>query len=223
MMLRESVGFFMEILAPAGGFEALKAAVNAGADAVYFGGSLFNARHSAENFNRVEMEKAVDFLHARGRRAYITFNILIAPEEVTDALQYAGFLREIGADALIVQDLGLLSLIRSGLPDLPVHASTQMTVHDSGGVRFLEDLGVARVVLARELSYNDIKKISNECQTELEVFVHGALCVAYSGGCLFSSMVGGRSGNRGRCAQPCRLEYELFHDGKALPDRKSVV
>ena len=187
----------MEVLAPAGGWEALKAAVNAGADAVYFGGSFFNARHYAENFDRQELEKAVDYLHARGRRAYITFNTLIAPAEMAEALQYAVFLRGIGADAVIVQDLGLLGQIQTGMPDLPVHASTQMTVHDAGGVQFLEDLGVSRVVLARELSYEEIKQIAVECHAELEVFVHGALCVAYSGGCLFSSLVGGRSGNRG--------------------------
>ncbi|HHZ20593.1 MAG TPA: U32 family peptidase [Firmicutes bacterium] len=207
----------MEVLAPAGGWEALKAAVNAGADAVYFGGSFFNARHYAENFDRQELEKAVDYLHARGRRAYITFNTLIAPAEMAEALQYAVFLRGIGADAVIVQDLGLLGQIQTGMPDLPVHASTQMTVHDAGGVQFLEDLGVSRVVLARELSYEEIKQIAVECHAELEVFVHGALCVAYSGGCLFSSLVGGRSGNRGKCAQPCRLTYELWQDGKALP------
>lgn len=206
----------MEILAPAGDWEALVAAVSAGADAVYLGGKAFNARQSAANFDRPEMGKAADYLHLRGRRLYVTFNTLIAQDELVEALNYAAFLREIGADAVIMQDLGVLSLIRELLPDLPVHASTQMTVHDIGGVHFLENLGVNRVVLARELGLEDIRTIRQNCKAELEVFVHGALCISYSGACLFSSMIGGRSGNRGRCAQPCRLEYELLRDGSPV-------
>lgn len=208
----------MEILAPAGEWDALTTAVNAGADAVYLGGKAFNARQSAANFDDVNLEKAVDYLHVRARRLYVTLNTLIANDELEEALKYAAFLREIGVDAVIVQDMGLLKLIRETLPDLPVHASTQMTVHDLGGVKFLEELGVRRVVLARELGLDDIHAISSACQAELEVFVHGAICISYSGACLFSSMVGGRSGNRGRCAQPCRLEYELLKDGKQVTD-----
>lgn len=210
----------MEILAPAGEWEALTAAVNAGADAVYLGGKMFNARQSAANFDQQLLERATDYLHARARRIYVTFNTLIAGDEMEDALKYAAFLREIGVDAVILQDLGLLKLIRETLPDLPVHASTQMTVHSPEGVKFLEEFGVRRVVLARELALADIRSIAERCRAELEVFVHGALCISYSGACLFSSMVGGRSGNRGRCAQPCRLEYELLRNGEPIATKQ---
>lgn len=210
----------MELLAPAGDWDAMVAAINAGADAVYLGGKDFNARQSAANFDRESLKKAVEYLHLRGRRLYVTFNTLVAQHELADALEYAAFLRNIGVDAVIVQDIGMLSLIRELLPDLTIHASTQMTVHSPDGVRFLERLGVARVVLARELSMDDIKAISQSCQAELEVFVHGALCISYSGACLFSSMIGGRSGNRGRCAQPCRLEYELLKDGHPVANER---
>jgi putative protease len=206
----------MEILAPAGGWEAMIAAVNAGADAIYLGGKEFNARQSAANFDREALQKAVDFLHVRGCRMYVTFNTLVAPEELEAALEYAAYLRQIGVDAIILQDLGLLRLIHETLPDLGIHASTQMTIHDLSGVKFLQEFGVRRVVLAREMNLKDIRAISTECDAELEVFVHGALCVSYSGACLFSSMVGGRSGNRGRCAQPCRLEYELLRNGEPV-------
>ncbi|MBA2133621.1 DUF3656 domain-containing U32 family peptidase [Capillibacterium thermochitinicola] len=209
-----------ELLAPAGDWETLKVAVAAGADAVYVGGKLFSARQYATNFDRDELAKAADYLHLRGRKLYITVNTLIKQEEIDDLLDYINFLSAIGADAVILQDLGALYLIRTYWPQLPVHASTQMTVHDGAGVRLLKSLGVERVILARELSWEEIKAIHEESQVEIEVFVHGALCVAYSGACLFSSLVGGRSGNRGRCAQPCRLTYTLYQTtgrGRAVP------
>lgn len=202
--------FLPELLAPAGDWETLKVGVAAGADAVYVGGKLFSARQFATNFDRDELAKAADYLHLRGRKLYVTVNTLIKQEEIDDLLDYINFLSQIGTDAVILQDLGALYLIRTYWPQLPVHASTQMTVHDGAGARFLQKLGVDRVILSRELSWEEIKTIHEENQVELEVFVHGALCVAYSGACLFSSLVGGRSGNRGRCAQPCRLTYTLY-------------
>ncbi len=205
-----------ELLAPAGDWETLKVAVAAGADAVYLGGKSFSARQYAPNFGQEELSRAADYLHLRGRKLYVTVNTLIKQEELDELLSFIAFLYQIGTDAVIVQDLGVLSLIRENWPSFPVHASTQMTVHDSAGARFLQNLGVARVILARELSFEEIKAIKQNCQVELEVFVHGALCVAYSGACLFSSLIGGRSGNRGRCAQPCRLTYTLLQDGVEL-------
>ena len=200
-----------ELLAPAKDWDTLKVAVAAGADAVYVGGKLFSARQFATNFDRQELTAAADYLHLRGRKLYVTVNTLIKQEEIEGLLDYINFLTQIGTDAVILQDLGALHLIRTYWPDLPVHASTQMTIHDHPGVRFLQNLGVERVILSRELSWPEIKDIHEKNQVELEVFVHGALCVAYSGACLFSSLVGGRSGNRGRCAQPCRLTYTLYH------------
>lgn len=200
-----------EILAPAKDWDTLKVAVAAGADAVYIGGKQFNARQFATNFDRQELSTAADYLHLRGRKLYVTVNTLIKQEEIDDLLDYLNFLAQIGTDAVIIQDLGALHLIRTYWPDLPIHASTQMTIHDHAGAHFLQKLGVERVILARELSWSEIKAIHEKNQVELEVFVHGALCVAYSGACLFSSLVGGRSGNRGRCAQPCRLTYTLYH------------
>ena len=209
-----------ELLAPAGAWETMKVAVAAGADAVYVGGKFFSARQYATNFDHDELAKAADYLHLRGRKLYVTVNTLIKQEEIEDFLDYINFLSAIGADAVILQDLGALYLIRTYWPQLPVHASTQMTVHDGAGARLLKSLGVARVILARELSWEEIKAIGEESRVEIEVFVHGALCVAYSGACLFSSLVGGRSGNRGRCAQPCRLTYTLYqttNHGGAVP------
>ncbi|NLY90757.1 MAG: U32 family peptidase [Firmicutes bacterium] len=203
-----------ELLAPAGDWETLKVGVAAGADAVYIGGKLFSARQYAPNFDHEELAKAADYLHLRGRKLYVTVNTLIKQEEIDGLLEYIDYLSQIGADAVILQDLGALYLVRTYWPHLPVHASTQMTVHDGAGVRFLQNLGVERVILSRELSWEEIKAIHEENSVQLEVFVHGALCVAYSGACLFSSLVGGRSGNRGRCAQPCRLTYTLYQNRK---------
>ncbi len=196
-----------ELLAPVGSKEALMAAVENGADAVYFGGRLFSARQYASNFNREELEWAIDYAHVRGVRAYVTVNTLIKDSELDEACDYLHFLCNAGADAVIVQDMGILKLLREQLPQLPVHASTQMTIHNVEGVKFLQDMGVKRVVLARELSLEEIQRIKAETGIEIETFIHGALCFSYSGQCLLSSMIGGRSGNRGYCAQPCRKKY----------------
>ncbi len=203
----------LELLAPAGSFEALKAAIQNGADAVYLGGGRFNARMNAGNFTEEEFIKALDYAHERGVRVHVTLNTLLKNEELTEALQFAAFTYQQGADAVIVQDSGLLSLLRKSLPDFVLHASTQMTVTNSASVQALEELGVKRVVLSRELTLEQIRSIASQTGTELEIFVHGALCVSYSGQCLMSSFIGGRSGNRGVCAQPCRLPWSLSRDG----------
>ena len=201
----------MELLAPAGDWAALQAAFANGADAVYMGGQHFNARQYATNFSMEQIVKAVEYARLRGKKIYITFNTLIDNQEFPAALDYAYSLYLSGGDALIVQDLGLLNCLQELLPELPLHASTQMTVHNSEGARLLQEQGVARIVLAREMSLQEIKRMHQQVPgMELEVFVHGALCFCYSGQCLFSSLVGGRSGNRGRCAQPCRLPYQLL-------------
>ena len=197
-----------ELLAPAGSYEALLAAVEAGADAVYFGGRAMNARALAKNFDDEETARAIDYLHLHGRRAYITLNTQLTTRELDSALSYAETLYRLGVDALIVADLGLMRLIRREIPDLELHASTQASVHSSAGADLLADsLGVSRVVLARELSLENIRYAVAHAKPEIEIFLHGALCVCHSGQCLFSSLVGGRSGNRGTCAQPCRLPY----------------
>jgi len=201
----------MEILSPAGDFESLIAAVQNGADAVYVGGSDFSARKSAKNFNDYELGSAIDYCHLRGVKLYVACNTLIKEQELNSALEFLAKIYEMGADSVIVQDLGLVSLLAEQFPRFPIHASTQMTVHTLDGVNVLADnFGVKRVVLSRELSYDEIAQIRNNTKTELEVFVHGALCMSYSGECLFSSVLGGRSGNRGSCAQPCRLPYTLI-------------
>ncbi len=202
----------MELLAPAGNWQALVAAIENGANAVYLGGPVFNARHSAENFTIEMIKQAVEYAHLRNVKVYITVNTLLHTHELDGVLDYVFELYNLDIDAVIVQDLGLLSLLRDLLPDLPLHASTQMTVHNHEGVNLLGQQGIKRVVLARELSLPEIKHISNNSTAELELFVHGALCYSYSGQCLFSSLVGGRSGNRGRCAQPCRLPYILYSE-----------
>jgi putative protease len=199
----------LEILAPAGSYDALIAAVENGADAVYLGGKQFSARASADNFGDLELENAVEYAHLRNVRIYVTVNILIDNSEIKDVMEYIKKLYNLGVDGIIVQDLGLLSLIRKLLPHMRLHASTQMTVHNLEGVKFLEGLGVKRVVISRELSLTEINSIAKQTSLELEVFGHGALCVSYSGQCLMSSLIGTRSGNRGRCAQPCRMAYAL--------------
>lgn len=203
-----------ELLAPAGGEKALRAAVQAGADAVYIGGSNFNARQSADNFTKDKMRECIDYCHLYGVKVYVAVNTLIKMRETDALIAYAKELNKIGADGVIVQDLGAAAIFLACTPALPVHASTQMTVASGEAVRFLEELGIKRVVLARELSFDEIKKISDMTDAELEIFVHGALCMCYSGQCLMSSVIGGRSGNRGRCAQPCRLKYSLTENGK---------
>jgi putative protease len=201
----------MELLAPAGNWDSFIAAMKNGADAVYLGGQQYSARQSAQNFEDKQVQEAVVYAHLRDKKVYVTVNTLIDNGEFAEVLDYLYKLQEIGVDAIIMQDMGLLDATRKVLPDLRLHASTQMTVHNRDGVLLLRDMDVKRVVLARELSLPEITAIASEAAgVELEVFVHGALCYSYSGQCLFSSMIGGRSGNRGRCAQPCRLAYELY-------------
>ncbi len=197
----------IEVLAPAGGPEALRAAVFAGADAVYLGGPAFGARAHAKNFTLEELSEAVSFCHARGVRVHVTVNTLLKDRELPEALDLASALCEMGVDAVLVQDMGLFSLLRERAPQLPLHASTQMSLHTPGGARLLYELGARRVVLARELSLSEIREISESCPVELESFAHGALCMSLSGQCYFSAVLGGRSGNRGMCAQPCRLPF----------------
>jgi len=196
-----------ELLAPAGDFECLVAAVRGGADAVYIGGKSFGARAFARNFDIGEIGRAAAYCHIHGVRLYVTVNTLLLESELSDAVNFAIELYRVGVDALIVADLGLVRILRRELPDMELHASTQMSVHNSLGADVAHSLGLCRVVLARETSGEDIRRITEKCKPEIEVFVHGALCVCHSGQCLFSSMLGGRSGNRGECAQPCRLPY----------------
>lgn len=200
----------MELLSPAGSRESLVAAVQNGADAVYFGGSILNARRFADNFSGESLVGALDYCHERGVKAYITLNTLVFDRELRSALDFARELYRYGADAVIVQDVGMTSLIRHELPDLTLHASTQMGIHDDGGLEYCERMGITRAVLAREVSLLDIKKLSASSGVELEAFAHGALCMSFSGGCLYSSMAGERSGNRGTCAQPCRKAASVF-------------
>ena len=202
----------VELLAPAGSKEALTAAVESGADAIYLAGSVFGARAYANNFDEDGLREAIHFAHLRGVLINVTVNTIIGDEELLALRDYLRFLYEAGADAILVQDLGVAKLAREIVPDLPLHASTQMTVHSLEGVLALERLGFTRVVLSRELSIKEIRHICQHAQVEIEVFMHGALCVCYSGQCLMSSMIGGRSGNRGRCAQPCRLPYTLVDE-----------
>jgi putative protease len=202
------------LLAPAGDWESLRAAVANGADAVYFGLSNFNARHRATNFTLAELPDVMAYLHHRNVLGYVAFNTLVFSDELTEAASFLRGIVEAGADAVIVQDLGLVRLIRRLAPGLPVHGSTQMTLTEPRGIEFVRRLGVERVILARELSLDDIRRIAARTAMPLEVFVHGALCVAYSGQCLTSEALGGRSANRGQCAQACRMPYELIVDGE---------
>ncbi|HVK11866.1 MAG TPA: peptidase U32 family protein, partial [Gemmataceae bacterium] len=215
-----------ELLAPAGDWDALRAACANGADAVYFGLSAFNARHRAANFTPDELPAVIDFLHARNVRGFVTLNTLIFSGELERVADYVRLIAAAGTDAVIVQDLGLARLIARLAPGLHVHASTQMTLTEPRGVEWArEHLNIRRAVLARELSVADVKKVAEGSSVPLEVFVHGALCVAYSGQCLTSEALGGRSANRGQCAQACRLPYELVADGevKDLGDRAYLL
>ena len=206
----------IELLSPVGDFECLKAAVQNGADSVYFGSDIFSARAFAHNFNLENLEKAIQYAKIRGVKTNLTLNTLIKDDEFESALLLAKKAYEYGIDAIIVQDLGLATKLLKLFPDLPLHASTQMTVHSLSGALELQNLGFKRVILARELSMDEIDYISKNTDIEIECFAHGALCISYSGQCLFSSMIGGRSGNRGKCAQPCRLPYELFENDKKI-------
>ncbi len=204
----------MELLAPAGNMENLIAAVQSGADAVYIGGTEFSARKSAGNFSIDEIKEALKYCHLRGVKLHIAANILIKNKEKDAFIEYIGKLNEIGVDAVIIQDIGMANVLHKIYPDLTLHASTQMTITNVNGAKKMKQMGFSRVVLARELSKAAIEKIIKSVDIEVEVFCHGAICMCYSGQCLLSSIIGGRSGNRGMCAQPCRLPYELDEDKK---------
>ena len=204
----------MELLAPAGSPESLTAAVQSGADAVYLGYGPLNARRNAKNFSQEELRQAVSYCHQRGTKVYLTLNTLLSNRELPLAAETAAFASEIGIDAILVQDLGVARLLRETVPDVDVHASTQMTVHNLDGVKACADLGMTRVVLSRELSKSAIQSLCQTSPVELETFVHGALCMCYSGQCFLSAVLGGRSGNRGLCAQPCRLAFRWPGDKK---------
>src|SRR5580692_4648268 len=216
-----------ELLAPAGDWECARAAVENGADAIYFGLEKFNARMRAHNFSRDDLPRLMEFLHRRGVKGYVTFNTLVFENEMAEAEECLRDIIAAGVDAAIVQDVGICRLIRRLSPDFPIHVSTQMTVTSAAGVEFARELGCELVVLARECSVKEIVKIADadEGSLPLEVFVHGALCVAYSGQCLTSEALGGRSANRGECAQACRMPYELISDGKSVPlgDRRYLL
>ncbi len=205
----------MEVLAPAGTVDSLKAALSAGADAVYLGGKRFGARHFAPNFSDAELAGAIKLSHSRSARVYVTVNTLIKETELKEALDYVARLEKMGADAVIVQDRGLLTLIKENL-GISVHASTQMGIHTADGAVWAKEQGVERAILARELSLKQIEEVKRESGIGIEVFVHGALCISFSGQCLFSSFAGGRSGNRGMCAQPCRKWYSQSHSNGFL-------
>ena len=207
----------VELLAPAGNMNSLKAAVMAGCDAVYLGGKSFGARAFSKNFNDEEIIEAIKYCHLYGVKVYVTANTLIYENEVETFLDYIEFLHKNNVDAVIIQDFGMFDLVRKTFPNLELHASTQMHIHNLDGTQLMESLGTKRVVLARETSIDEIKYIKDNSNVELEVFVHGALCISYSGQCLMSSLIGGRSGNRGACAGSCRLKYDVIDDnGKKL-------
>src|SRR5438552_12656021 len=234
------LGAKVELLAPAGSFEALVAAVENGADAVYLAGQHFGARKFAKNFADEELRRGVDFAHVRGVKVFLTVNTLVFNDEFRDLVPFLAMAREAGVDAVIVQDLGVMRLLREAFPDFPLHISTQATVHNAKGVRWLEDLGAERVIVAREMTVHDITTMKQQtgaarsetaaeptertraggqsAGVELETFVHGALCYCYSGQCLMSSLIGERSGNRGACAYTCRLPYDMTQNAEVLPD-----
>lgn len=214
----------LEILVPAGSYENLVAAVNNGADAVYLGGKQFSARANAANFSNEEIEKGVRYAHVRGKKVYVALNTLVEDDSFSSAYDFAKFCYEIGVDAIIVQDLGVFSMLKKSFPDLKINASTQMTIHNLKGVKAARELGFSRIVLSRELSKGEIGNICKSTDAEIEIFAHGALCMCYSGQCLMSSFIGSRSGNRGACAQPCRLPYSLVDEsGKTICDNKYLL
>lgn len=206
----------MELLAPAGNYAAFLGAVNAGADAVYLGGQQFGARAYADNFTTEEIVRALHVAHFYGKKVYLTVNTLLKEREMASLYEYLAPFYEAGLDGVIVQDFGVFCYIREQFPGLPLHVSTQMTVTGARGAAYLKEQGAVRIVPARELSLEEVKKIRQEAGVEVECFIHGAMCYCYSGQCLFSSILGGRSGNRGRCAQPCRLPYEIYSGNKRL-------
>ena len=209
----------VEVLAPAGSFESMKAAIAAGADAVYIGGSQFGARAYADNLDEDHMLEAINYAHLHGASLYMTVNTLVKEKELDSLFDYLNPYYMAGLDAVIVQDMGVFTYIREHFPDLDIHASTQMTITGAEGASLLKKMGASRVVTARELSLDEIARIHREVGVEIESFVHGALCYCYSGQCLLSSLIGGRSGNRGRCAQPCRLPYDVRKDGHSCQPR----
>lgn len=206
----------IELLSPAGDFDCVKAAVQNGADAIYLGFSAYSARSGATNFTLDELKKAIEYAHIRNVKVHLALNILIKNNEFDEAIYIAEKAYEYGIDAIIVQDLGLAMTLIKNFPNLPVHASTQMTVNNLNGVKMMEDLGFQRVVLAREMSCHEIEHVCRNTSIEIETFIHGAICISYSGQCLMSSMIGGRSANRGKCAQACRLPYELLEEDKVV-------
>lgn len=206
----------IELLAPAGSYDSFIAAVENGANAVYLGGKLFNARANASNFELDELKKIIEYAHLRNVKVHITMNTLLDDSELSEALEFAYNIYSIGVDAVIVQDLGLAKILHENIPNLTLHASTQLSAHNLECVEELAKLGFSRVVLARELTFDEIKYICDNTSTEIEIFTHGALCVCYSGQCLMSSMIGDRSGNRGKCAQPCRLPYSLIKNNNEI-------
>lgn len=205
-----------ELLAPAGTTAAVIAAINGGADAVYFGGKSFNARRNAENMTDDEIKEAVTRCHQHGVKVYVTLNILIKNSEMAEVVNTLNFLKTLNLDGLIVQDIGLIYLLRHYFPEFKLQTSTQASVYGLEGVLFFQKLGFSRVVLPREMSLTQVADIKKKTRIELKIFAHGALCYAYSGQCLMSSMIGGRSGNRGLCAQPCRKHYQLFDENARL-------
>lgn len=208
----------VELLAPAGDQESLIAAIQNGADAIYLGGTVFNARAFAKNFDKEQLKWAVEYAHLREVRLFVTLNTLYKDEEMNDLFDYVQFLYDIQIDALIIQDIGLFDYVRHHFPDFEVHLSTQASIMNTKGAQYFEQLGAKRIVLARENTLEEIREICQNTSLDVEVFVHGALCVCYSGQCLMSSMIGKRSGNRGACAQPCRLNYRLKEDNRLLPN-----
>ena len=204
----------VELLSPAGDLECLKVAVQNGANAVYFGAEEFNARVNGKNFDREELVQAIEYAKLRGVKTHLTLNILIKDSEFEDAIKLVKFAYNSGIDAVIIQDLGLARKVIELFPDLEVHSSTQMTIYNLDGVKEIKNLGFSRCVLARELSIDEIEHICKNTDIDIEVFIHGALCICYSGQCLMSSMIGGRSGNRGKCAGTCRLPYTLLKDSE---------
>lgn len=212
-----------ELLSPAGNFESLIAAIEGGCDAVYLGGKLFGARAFSQNFDDQELEKAVLYAHSYGVKVYVTANTLIYESEVNRFMEYIDFLYRIGVDAVIMQDIGMMDLVRQTYPDLDIHASTQMHIHNQKGVELVEKLGLTRAVLARETDYETIAEIKKNTNIELEIFIHGALCISYSGQCLMSSLIGHRSGNRGSCAGSCRQKYNLISNGKKVNEEEYLL
>ena len=213
----------IELLAPAGDFECFKSAINAGADAIYIGGSNFNARINAINFSNEEIKEAIKYAHIHQVKVHVGINISLFEKDLKEVLNFIDFLYVNDVDALIVEDIGLINLILKRYPSLDVHLSTQQNVHNLSQVKFYEQLGVKRIVLSRECDLKTVEYFRSNSNVELEVFAHGALCVCYSGNCYHSSLIGQRSGNRGKCAQPCRMEYTLFKNNRPASEKKYLL